>query len=56
MVMDTVMKRLEAYCLLFIVTIGFPQAEGVHTEENEFSQEPLDEPLRHYTKQVHVNP
>ena len=42
------------YCLLF--TKGFPRAEGVDTEENELSQEPLDEPLRHYTIQVHVHP
>ena len=44
------------YCLLFIVTKGFPRTEGVDTKENELSQEPLDESLRHYTIQAHVYP
>ena len=38
-------SSLPHHWLLFIVTIGFPQAEGVNTEDNKFSQEPLDETL-----------
>ena len=46
--------KLYYYCFfLFIVTLGFLRTEGDDTHENEFSQEPLGKPLRHYTILAH---
>ena len=42
------LQQLVAYCLLFIVTKGPPQAEGDDTKENVFSQGPPGKPPRHY--------
>ena len=39
--------------LLLFYKLGLPRTEGVDTHKNEFSQEPLGKPLRHYTILAH---
>ena len=45
--------QLWLFFYFLFYTLGFPRTEGVDTHENEFSQEPLGKPLRHYTILAH---